>query len=869
MALSSRTFRVFVSSTFEDLVEERDVLQRQVFPALQEFCLARGARFQAIDLRWGVSEQASIDQRAINICLAEIARCRNISPRPNFIVLLGDRYGWCPPPSEIPATEFNQIRERVADGADRQLLDAWYGRDDNAVAPVHYLRRREGRMAEYSAWAPIERRLRAVIEAAVRGTNLAYQPRYVASATEQEIVSGALTVPDASEHVFCFLRAIYGLPLDGGARSFTDLRHDGTRNTQAQARLENLKDRLRSALPGNVFEYRADWRHGRPSGDHVKHLAADVQTALMRVISAELERLQDVDPLEHEIQRHTEFGAERRSDFVGREGILAQIAHYLDTGPRRPLAIHGESGAGKSALIAQATANAQRDHPAAVVVVRFVGTTPESSSGQELLSGLCRQIVRAYGVRPELVNDEQRQLLDESTLPSQFHELAVEFSKRLTLASPQRPVLIFIDALDQLPEGDPARQLLWLPTELPDGVRIVVSTTRPQDLARLEVGIAPNEPYAAVQSRLPAEQLIPLERMHESEGTVLLDTWLARAHRRLQPHQRQQVIEKFELEGLPLYLKLAFEQARLWRSDTPSDLTDLAIGIRGVIRANLFARLGSERQHGATLVSHSLGYLAAAKNGLSEDELLDLLSSDAEVLGDFRQRSPKSPAAHQLPTIVWSRLYFDLEPYLAERAADGASLLSFYHRQLQEVVEEDYLDGEIGIERHRQLAAYFSDDTTQPLERRADDTVTPNRRRLSELPYQQTTGKQWDEIFRTLTDFHFLEVKAEHGGVIETGVARGAARRIHTGVYQLQSDYGLLLRRPTRFGPSDSRALVVTAVDLGDGLKLRCPHCNQSSDFCTRWRGRAIACPRCDAPLTVNTFTVTRVGSADTDREAR
>jgi Domain of unknown function (DUF4062) len=55
MSQASKTFRIFVSSTFGDLKEERNALQRRVFPKLRELCLQHGCRFQAIDLRWGVS----------------------------------------------------------------------------------------------------------------------------------------------------------------------------------------------------------------------------------------------------------------------------------------------------------------------------------------------------------------------------------------------------------------------------------------------------------------------------------------------------------------------------------------------------------------------------------------------------------------------------------------------------------------------------------------------------------------------------------------------------------------------------------------------------------------------------------------------
>jgi hypothetical protein len=63
------TFRVFVSSTFSDLIAERNALQEQVFPQLREYCQKHGARFQAIDLRWGISEEAALDQQTLKICL--------------------------------------------------------------------------------------------------------------------------------------------------------------------------------------------------------------------------------------------------------------------------------------------------------------------------------------------------------------------------------------------------------------------------------------------------------------------------------------------------------------------------------------------------------------------------------------------------------------------------------------------------------------------------------------------------------------------------------------------------------------------------------------------------------------------------------
>ena len=64
MAQSSRTFRIFVSSTFSDLKAERNALQEKIFPRLRDLATAHGCRFQAIDLRWeGVGNSSSISQK--------------------------------------------------------------------------------------------------------------------------------------------------------------------------------------------------------------------------------------------------------------------------------------------------------------------------------------------------------------------------------------------------------------------------------------------------------------------------------------------------------------------------------------------------------------------------------------------------------------------------------------------------------------------------------------------------------------------------------------------------------------------------------------------------------------------------------------
>ncbi|KAL6063505.1 DUF4062 domain-containing protein [Balamuthia mandrillaris] len=88
----NRNVRVFISSTFRDMTDEREHLVKFTFPKLRKFCSERGVFLTQVDLRWGITTEQSKAGDTINICLSEIDRCR-----PYFVCMLGDRYGWAQP----------------------------------------------------------------------------------------------------------------------------------------------------------------------------------------------------------------------------------------------------------------------------------------------------------------------------------------------------------------------------------------------------------------------------------------------------------------------------------------------------------------------------------------------------------------------------------------------------------------------------------------------------------------------------------------------------------------------------------------------------------------------------------------------------
>jgi hypothetical protein len=90
LAQLDRTIRIFISSTFQDMSDERDVLTRHVFPTLRKEYEDLDIEILDIDLRWGVKKEQQKGE-TIATCFQCIDQCS-----PYFIGILGNRYGWIP-----------------------------------------------------------------------------------------------------------------------------------------------------------------------------------------------------------------------------------------------------------------------------------------------------------------------------------------------------------------------------------------------------------------------------------------------------------------------------------------------------------------------------------------------------------------------------------------------------------------------------------------------------------------------------------------------------------------------------------------------------------------------------------------------------
>eukprot|EP00058_Branchiostoma_floridae_P004819 XP_002590307.1 hypothetical protein BRAFLDRAFT_121364 [Branchiostoma floridae] len=391
---------------------------------------------------------------------------------------------------------------------------------------------------------------------------------------------------------------------------------------------------------------------------------------------------------------------------------------------------------------------------------------------------MCRQRLQTFVGREDYLSKLSLCYNSRKPLPHDYRSLSARFLELLYKTTEQKPLVLFIDSLDQLEGADEGDDLTWLPTALPPNVHLVLSTlTRGETLGILKSMGFGDDSFL---------QVLPLDAAQSKD---MVTSRLAKQGRTLTPGQQEKLLTSHQKGQLtPLYVRIASDMAAKWKSYTPLERCDLASSTTALIK-QFFRQL--EKTHGKILVSHTLSYITASKSGLSTNELLDVLSCDESVLDDVFQYH--MPPVRRLPTLLWTRLRNDLGDYLVENGVEGAVVYRWYHRLFAEVAREMYLSHMADL-IHRDLADYFmgrwahepkpflsKDDRLLHLKGRGvypQDLVLSdgkgdgsetiyNQRKLTELPHHIISAKMWTTAESVMCSIPWMEAKCRTGRVYE------------------------------------------------------------------------------------------------------
>jgi nephrocystin-3 len=521
------------------------------------------------------------------------------------------------------------------------------------------------------------------------------------SISELEILHGALNNRNAPVHAFFYLR--------------NSKPEAVTVDSESRRKTESLKERIRnSGFP--VRDYTT------PS--QVGELVLDDLKMLFTTIFPE-ESLPNA--FQQKEAEHEAFAESRSFVYIGNQTYFDQLDEHLES-QRPPMIVTGETGAGKSSLLANwvrrrlgqsiqlepaALPNRVRgklrnlirtfvstNAPDALLLAHFVGASSTSADRSAMLRRFLEVLRQRFAL--------------PLNIPEQPGKLPLAFANCLQASAERGKIILILDGIDELSNDVLTNDFTWLPTEIPTNIRIILSVT---------------EGTALDELRKRGWPVLKIKPLPPTEREILVTNYFAQYRKKLdQPLIRQ--ISSGKYTANPLYLRTVLGELRLFGGQN-YELSRLVQHLLTASNTNdlfgiLLDRL--EQDYSAPdwpeLVRNTMQLLWASRDGLSESELADLLGTSD---------GPLSSA-------LWSPLYLAIKELMINRSG----LLSFFHAAFRQAVEKRcFSDGNHKLNAHRQLVDYFRRYGSQ-------------HRRMAELPWQLAALSDWSELSSLLSASEFL-----------------------------------------------------------------------------------------------------------------
>ena len=442
--IKDRRIKVFLSSTFKDMSDERDYLAKNVFMELEAEALKRNVALNLLDLRWGITAKESKQGLVIEICLKEIE-----ASRPFFIGIIGDRYGWIP--SEEDFTEncflfdsFPWVKEDIKNGL---------------------------------------------------------------SITEIEIQYGVLRSK---------------LPLKAFFYFKETTKDDNVDNSKEAKKLRHLKEQILAQKEHPVKYYKT----AEDLGELIKD---DIRKQLYSIFPKTEENniIKDSSHVQDCILRT------KTEHYIRLKGAYEFIDDFIIS-PQRLLTIKGESGTGKSSLLANWAQTRKGSHN---IFVHFIDTALNCADCDFILLRLYYYICEQLQIDAAIKIDDWNDV-----------DIKTEIDK--LLESTDKQFIVIIDALNQLNNVKNAYQLEWFP-KLSQRFKIICSTNDDN-----------YDIIMALEQKATIEYEISLFRDIESFGEII-NGYLRFYGKKLEEEQIQMVFEN-KLYKNSLLLFTLLEELRIY-----------------------------------------------------------------------------------------------------------------------------------------------------------------------------------------------------------------------------------------------------------------------------------------------------------------
>jgi WD40 repeat protein len=405
------------------------------------------------------------------------------------------------------------------------------------------------------------------------------------------------------------------------------------------------------------------------------------------------------------------------------------------------------------------------------IVLRYTGSTVASSSSLQMMNSMCEQIAASYGHNAALhVVQPSVYAIPPESASVQHNGASTRFWEHLRMATALKPLLIFIDGLENLRLPDGNIDIDWIPANLPTHVRLV-ATLGAEGTDRI---------LSALQEALPEKAIVDIGTIDSGDATNMVQKWLKDDRRSLKAEQQRR-LQNVATDPSPLYVSMAYNVTKLWRSYMLPSETTIQPTLTSVI-SQFFDNIDAAHPDG--LLAAALQFLVGTRVGISELELDDLLALDDSLLlsaAPWIGTDPDSLAVSRLPTYFVSRLLADLSPMLLKITSGGGEVVYIWaHEQFRTAASYRANYPTRSSQLCEMIAGYFGQhsvsvhtatiaDTLRNRHDRCLDPqplwrgVVPNYRAVSELPVACERASLFPSLFGLLTSLNFIEAKFSAG----------------------------------------------------------------------------------------------------------
>jgi len=640
----NRQIRIFISSTFRDMMDERGYLVTRVFPALRRFCEERDISLFELDLRWGVTQEESENQMAFKICLNEVD-----NTRPFFIGLLGERYGWIP-------DEETQEKMKLT-----KVFD------------------------EYE-WLLAEIKKKKSI-------------------TEAEIHEGAF-LSDDKINAYFYIRS---------PKMKTPDEFKEENGSHSEKMLLELKERIRKDTRYTVKDY-----------DSVEHLGNMIEKDFKTLVNSIFPEKKPLSVLEKERMQQRIFLKSRTRSYIENPEWMKFLDEFAESGETTAV-VTGESGMGKSALLANWIANRQKQKTEnEKIIYHFTGISMSGGDHRRIIRRLIDEINDIFIFAEEEEKDTNQNFLktnkgtkNRGFIPfifkffsglsgNQDDKLQDEFQEALNEIPKDQKLIIALDSLDRLVDAENSKMLHWIPS-CPPNVKFIFSSMS-------------GDKSMEALTRLGYRQLVTDALPPETRKKIIIK-YFEKFSKKLDSRQIEKIISDKKSQN-PLVLLAILDDLRIFgnydifdrqieehlaQENNEKLFDNILQNIESVFNESNSANLPKN------IVKDILSLLAVSRHGLTETEIVNI---------------------SKVPKLYWSQLFNCMSSHLL--LING--LVTFSSGiMLNAVINRCLKDNNEQRQYRKAIASYMETENEVSFNRRCD-----------ELPFQLFELKDLDKLHNFL-----------------------------------------------------------------------------------------------------------------------